>query len=667
MRYSQRTAIGILLGGASLVAQTNIPPAEPKASAASQIKESPQEKTSPIEILTDTMGVNFNPYLTPVLQSVRQRWYQFIPESAATKKGKVVLELFILPNGSMTGLRMVESSGDVALDRPAWGSIAGRNPFPPLPAEFKGPYLGLRFVFIYNDSFVSSPLNPQTQPSLAISPPSTQKQPTSGTPELATEALSLYREGHFDEAAQRYQQLLQAQPISPEAYAGLTRVYLKQKKLAEAHETIVKGLSVTDSVLTHVALGEVLFREGKISEAEREWMGVTNSGHADARAHLGLARVSAAATQYRQARKEIDEAHKLDPGDPDVQLYWMRSQDWAIGQNDSRRDCRQATDPASTETDLVLLSGNQTNQVRGYGLAVEVNGQNSKLLLDTGAHGIVIDRKIARRAGLTKISDTTLGGFGDQRKSAGYLATAKSVKIGALEFRDCTVTVIDKGSVVGEDGLVGADVFQDFLIDLDFPNKKLRLGSLPQRTDEGSDQTTLRTVGEADPPRESAASPDLTAQYTNPSTYTNETKRYFPRQFSLNFVPVFRFGHVLLIETEVGDLTEPRLFAIDTGAARNLFSVSTAQEITKIQENSRISLRGLSGSVAKVYDTEKTALHFAHVQQYAEKSTALNLEAMSNEVGTEVSGVLGVLNLRTLDLTIDYRDGFVSFDFKTNP
>ena len=71
--------------------------------------------------------------------------------------------------------------------------------------------------------------------------------------------------------------------------------------------------------------------------------------------------------------------------------------------------------------------------------------------------------------------------------------------------------------------------------------------------------------------------------------------------------------------------------------------------------------------MAKVYDTGKTALHFARVQQYAEKSTALNLEAMSNGIGTEVSGVLGVLNLRTLDLTIDYRDGFVSFDFNTNP
>jgi len=109
------------------------------------------------------------------------------------------------------------------------------------------------------------------------------------------------------------------------------------------------------------------------------------------------------------------------------------------------------------------------------------------------------------------------------------------------------------------------------------------------------------------------------------------------------------------------------LFAIDTGAARNLFSVSTAREVAKVQENSRLAIKGLSGSVNKVYDAKKTALSFGHVQQYADKETALSLDRMSDEIGTEVSGVLGVSNLRTLDMTIDYRDGLVGFDFSTDP
>jgi len=47
-------------------------------------------------------------------------------------------------------MRRVASSGDDALDRAAWGGISASNPFPPLPSEFTGPYLALRFRFYYN-------------------------------------------------------------------------------------------------------------------------------------------------------------------------------------------------------------------------------------------------------------------------------------------------------------------------------------------------------------------------------------------------------------------------------------------------------------------------------------------------------------------------------------
>jgi hypothetical protein len=342
--------------------------------------------------------------------------------------------------------------------------------------------------------------------------------------------------------------------------------------------------------------------------------------------------------QYRQAKAEVDKAYLLDPNDPDIQAFWTRSLTPS-----EQTTCRVSGSLAPLETDLLVLSGDRPSQTRGYGLNVSVNGQNSRLLLDTGSHGIVIDRKLAQKAGLTKISDTKVGGFGDQGRSAGYFATANSIKVGALEFRDCPVTVIDKRSVLGEDGSIGTDVFEQFLIDLDFPNNKLRLGMLPRRTDK--DPGEVSTADAAGP------------------TYINLAKRFRPADFSFSFVPVYRFGHLLLIPTEVGELSDQRLFAIDTGAPRNVFSVSTARDFTKVNENARVAIKGLSGSVKRVYDAEKTALHFAHVQQYADKETALNLEAMSDEVGTEVSGVLGVLNLRTLDVVLDYRDGFVAFDF----
>jgi TonB family protein len=115
----------------------------------------PTAAMGPMDILSDTMGVDFGPYLTRVLHDVKINWYSVIPESAKPpimKKGKVAIEFEILPDGTVAGMQLEQggSSGDVALDRAAWGGITASVPFPPLPQEFKGKYLALRFHFYYN-------------------------------------------------------------------------------------------------------------------------------------------------------------------------------------------------------------------------------------------------------------------------------------------------------------------------------------------------------------------------------------------------------------------------------------------------------------------------------------------------------------------------------------
>jgi TonB family protein len=97
--------------------------------------------------------VDFGPYMQRILHDVKQNWYHLIPESAMPpllKKGKLSIEFAILKNGQIAGLRYVDGSGDVALDRAAYGGITSSTPFPPLPNEFGGQYLGLRFTFLYN-------------------------------------------------------------------------------------------------------------------------------------------------------------------------------------------------------------------------------------------------------------------------------------------------------------------------------------------------------------------------------------------------------------------------------------------------------------------------------------------------------------------------------------
>lgn len=109
---------------------------------------------SGVEVLSDTMGVDFGPYLRQVIQATQSSWDLLIPESARPpllNKGKVAIQFMIMPDGSVKQMQLILPSGDVSLDRAAWGGITGASPYPPLPKQFKGPYLALRFYFLYNE------------------------------------------------------------------------------------------------------------------------------------------------------------------------------------------------------------------------------------------------------------------------------------------------------------------------------------------------------------------------------------------------------------------------------------------------------------------------------------------------------------------------------------
>jgi TonB family protein len=106
-----------------------------------------------VDILSDTMGVDFGPYLQRLIAATYRSWIPIIPESARpplNKQGRVVIRFKILPDGSVKSMTLEGPSGDVSLDRAAWGGITGASPYPSLPKDFKGPFLELRFGFFYN-------------------------------------------------------------------------------------------------------------------------------------------------------------------------------------------------------------------------------------------------------------------------------------------------------------------------------------------------------------------------------------------------------------------------------------------------------------------------------------------------------------------------------------
>ena len=103
------------------------------------------------QILSDTMGVNFHPYLLRMLALVRRNWYALIPEIARLgRQGRVVLQFTILRDGSVPDLILAEGSGTRSLDGAALASIQLSNPFPALPQEFPGTDIRMQFTYLYN-------------------------------------------------------------------------------------------------------------------------------------------------------------------------------------------------------------------------------------------------------------------------------------------------------------------------------------------------------------------------------------------------------------------------------------------------------------------------------------------------------------------------------------
>jgi tetratricopeptide (TPR) repeat protein len=513
---------------------------------------------------------------------------------------------------------------------------------------------------------------------------------------LLKEADEQLWKGSFDQAIAQYNQILKSGTKTAEAYTGIVRCYLKQEKLRDADETLVKGLQAkpTDPGLK-VVQAELLFRQGRIPDAERIFVPLINAGGAPARAYLGLARISSATGLYAREYRLILRAHDVDPNDPDVQKAWMGTlsrrdrakflESYLAGPHGDDADterglreyletlkarlgmpaaCRLVSDVTATETELLPLL-TDAKHIHRMGLPVVINGQKSKLMLDTGAGGITINRRLAARAGVRRLASISIGGVGDKGDAKGYSAYADSIRIGNLEFRNCPLQVVDKGSVGDEEGLIGADVFQQFLIELDFPKRKLNLSQLSARPGEPPVKPSLAM--DDDEPG-SASDPkvvDNDAQGASPAPAPKYFDRFIGPEMK-GYAGVLRFGHMLLLPTNINEV-KGKLFLIDSGAFDNVITPDAAREVTKVQGMSEMTVKGLSGEVDKVYDTGAVVLEFGGRRQKMTAMAAFDLSNISRSAGTEVSGILGFPTLNVLNLKINYRDALVKFEYVPSP
>src|ERR1700747_1841262 len=119
-----------------------------------------------VEILTPTGDVDFRDYVAHLCGKVKRNWFAFMPQSAQLgDKGRVVVRSQVQKDGPLRVKEpMVEASSNKGpLEQAAVSAILSSAPFQHLPEAFRGPYIELRFIFLYNLP-LESPRVPDTPP-----------------------------------------------------------------------------------------------------------------------------------------------------------------------------------------------------------------------------------------------------------------------------------------------------------------------------------------------------------------------------------------------------------------------------------------------------------------------------------------------------------------------
>lgn len=497
----------------------------------------------------------------------------------------------------------------------------------------------------------------------AVPPPATS---AASAPDPLVDARALMSKRQFAEAAAAFQAILAKDPSSPEANAGLVRSLLRGHQLDEAEEAAKKAIAAApNSAMVHAAAGDMAFRAGKFADTEAEYRAALKLDANSARAQFGMGRMFQMVSMNKRAKETFAKAHQLDPDDGQIFEYWVETLPYAeqleavkkeAGDHPTDAEANRikyltalaekkpwilASELKPTELKILPygreLTGvydiNRSGPVsisKGYGLQVKFNDRASAvLLLDTGAPGITIGRKLAEKAGAAKIADSRIGGIGDKGSTLSYEAWVDKINIGSLEFHNCVVTVSSKNDVADEAGLIGADVFSKFLVTLDFRQQKVLLAPLPKNPNAASDD---------DPAQDRYVAPEMQG-----------------------FTKFYRFGHDIVVPVVVNDKAVGN-FILDTGADLNTMSPKLASQVTKASADGDYTMQGVSGKVQQVLTGQKAILQFAKMRIESHDLPVFSTDSISASEGTEIAGFIGIRTLVQMKMAIDYRDGLVNLE-----
>jgi tetratricopeptide (TPR) repeat protein len=463
----------------------------------------------------------------------------------------------------------------------------------------------------------------------------------------------------YKTAAELYAEALKRDSAASNAYYGLVRALIEDHRSREAYAAAEEALKRSpQTVGTQTAAGLAAYRKGDLAKAEQHFLAARRMEAGYPGALLGLAYVHGAYSRFKTARNLRLAAYQRSPGDPELMIAragtlkgaeHLAALQKALAildpETEQARNLRAhiASDLAIGDRKLrVLASPYEASRIKlfrilagpshswGVGVRVRLNQrQTAQLLLDTGASGIAVSPKLAARAGLERLGDqaTDAKGIGDQDARASYRYLAQELRMGEVVFANYPVSVFRAAKSADFDGLIGADVFQRFVVTIDFPRLELALAPRPG----GENSTDSEEPWDAGPP-------------------------------AAGFHRAVRFGNHLSVPTFVNN-GPATLFLLDSGAAGNLIDTAVGRQSTKVRRDDRVIIAGVQGKVKETSRADDIKLVFAGFRQDNPYLVAISLEKTSDSLGVALGGILGMPVLSHMKLTIDYREGTVHLEY----
>lgn len=461
-------------------------------------------------------------------------------------------------------------------------------------------------------------------------------------------------------------------PDQDRAHDGRIRTLIAADKLHDAEaDAKAWAASAPNNPWSTLATAQVAFRNADMGAASLALIAALKADPCNARIRADQARLQALLSEYTAAKRNLDLAHALEPNNDDITDHWLPFQPRAARidaltaylaratylKPDARQrleetrnhllavadsPCRLVTPLTSTTIPYRALQDGPHEPVT-WGLDVLFNGKSRRMEIDTGASGITLTKSAAAALNLDPDEHLKMGGFGDQGAVDSFTAKVKSIRIGGLEFQNCDIYVLTKSPEFPGDGLIGADVFADFLVTLDFPGRLLKVDPLPKspaNPDASTNVTLAASIGSSDEPPHD--------RYIDPTM--------------ANWTQVFRDQHDLILPGSLNDGPN-HFFILDTGADADVVSPQAAHEVGRVVAGGSYGMAGISGKVNKVYSTDPITIHFAGLSKYSLGMACIETTANSLSSGFEISGFIGAPTLQQLTLHIDYRDNLIRFDY----